>query len=435
MLDTSLPLPRAISSACNLLKTMPDSDSLNWIDSQQSRMLALVEHWASLNSGTYHAAGVERFAQALLPEFSTFDATPELLPVPPVEEVGPRGELLRRPLGPALSLRCRPEAARQVLLAIHLDTVYPADSDFQAVHRQGAKLHGPGVADAKGGIAVLLVALQALERFVEQSGQTSLGWEVLLNPDEEIGSPGSNTFLHRAALRNHVGLLFEPALPDGEFAGARKGSANFHIVCRGKSAHAGRHFDEGINATVAASQLGVWLHQLNGHWPGATLNIARIDGGGPLNMVPEVAVLRLNVRYSQPEHELEIAEEFQKLFHQIELDCGVTVERYGTFNTPPKPFSGLTHNLFEQIRESAQKQGITLNHRETGGVCDGNRLAGWELPNLDNLGVRGGDIHSRHEHLLIDSLAERARLTAALLIGWASGEFRWLYERPSASTT
>src|SRR5690606_34910561 len=143
---------------------MSTQECLNWIDAQRDRMIALVSHWAAINSGTFHSAGVEQVAHALLPEFSTFGEKPLLLNLPPMHEVSDRGAIVPHPLGPALSLRVRPSAPRRVLLAIHMDTVYGKDSDFQNVTRDDQHLYGPGVADAKGGIAVLLVALEALER-------------------------------------------------------------------------------------------------------------------------------------------------------------------------------------------------------------------------------------------------------------------------------
>lgn len=404
-------------------------ECLDWIDAQRDRMISLVERWASINSGTFHHAGVEQVARAVLPEFSKFAAQPELLTVPSMREVNKRGVQVAHPLGPALSLRVRPTASRRVLLAIHMDTVYDQESDFQQVARDETHMYGPGVADAKGGIAVLLVALEALENYLEHNGTADFGWEVLLNPDEELGSPSSVELLRSAGERNHLGLLFEPALPDGNLAGDRKGSANVHFVCHGQSAHAGRHFDEGVNAIAAAADLASRIHALNGRWEGTTLNVSRIDGGGPMNMVPDVAVVRVNIRYSHRDLEAEIERVLTGIEREIDETHKVRSERYGSFTTPPKVVDGAIETLIGQVIGTGRFLGLDLNHRPTGGVCDGNRLAGWGLPNVDNLGVRGAGIHSREEYLVLDSLTERAKLTASMLIGWASGELPWPVER------
>lgn len=400
-------------------------NQIDWITGQRDHMVALVERWASLNSGTFNALGVRQMAQAVLPELAAFAGKAELISVPPAPGVNARGERILRELGPVLSLRCRPQAARRILLAIHLDTVYGSDSDFQSVHRDQIRMQGPGVTDAKGGIAVLLTALEALERFLAESSVDDFGWEVLLNPDEEIGSLGSGGLLRDAARRNGVGLLFEPALPDGGLAAARKGSANFHIVCHGKSAHAGRHFEDGRNAIAAAAQIALRIHGLNGHWNETTFNVGRIDGGGPLNIVPDVAVVGFNVRYSSRDLEAEIDQALTEIIDQATSGFDIRTERHGEFNTPPKPADGPIGKMYEQAEACANELGFELNFRPTGGVCDGNRLAAWGLPNLDTLGVRGGGIHSREEYLLLDSLTERASLTAGLLIGWASRELPW----------
>ncbi|MCH5372921.1 MAG: hydrolase, partial [Planctomycetes bacterium] len=350
-------------------------ECLDWIDTQRDRMVSLVERWASINSGTFHRTGVEEVARAILPEFSRFAAQPELLSVPSMREVNKRGVLVAHPLGPALSLRVRPAASRRVLLAIHMDTVYDQESEFQQVTQDDTHMYGPGVADAKGGIAVLLVALETLERCLHRDAAADFGWEVLLNSDEEIGSPGSVELLRSAAQRNHLGLLFEPALPDGNLAGNRKGSANFHFVCHGKSAHAGRHFEEGINAIAAAADLASRVHSLNGRWDRTTLNVSRIEGGGPMNMVPDVAVVRVNIRYSHKSLEPEIERTLTEIEREIDEIHGIRSERYGTFTTPPKVVTGPIETMIGQVIETGRSLGLDLNHRSTGGVCDGNRLA------------------------------------------------------------
>ena len=158
--------------------------------------------------------------------------------------------------------------------------------------RDDGTLNGPGVADAKGGIVVMLHALQALEA---SPLAEHIGWEVLLNPDEEIGSPGSRPLIDSIAPRCDFGLLFEPALGDNQLVSWRKGSGNFSLLVRGRSAHAGRAFAEGRNALVAAAKVVQAISDLNTD-PEVTFNVARIDGGSPMNVVPDLAIVRANVR-------------------------------------------------------------------------------------------------------------------------------------------
>src|SRR3954452_24060604 len=178
---------------------------LAWIDSQRERMVRLVTEWANINSGSHNPAGLERCAGAIRPE---------------LERLGAR---IATEGGVTIASK-RPEAPVRVLLGIHYDTVYGPDDPFQGVTRTDENtLNGPGVADAKGGILVMLTALEALER---SPYAVRIGWDLFLNPDEELGSPGSTPVIERLAACKLAGLLFEPCLSDGALVSERKGSGN-----------------------------------------------------------------------------------------------------------------------------------------------------------------------------------------------------------------
>jgi glutamate carboxypeptidase len=403
------------------------SPYLNWIDSQQQRMTSLVTRWANINSGTYHLAGLHHLSQGIQLAFAALNAdSTEHLQLPPHKRIDSRGKAVETPLGEGLRLRKRADAAQRVFLCIHMDTVYPEDSPFgQTTLLEANKLRGPGVADAKGGIAIMLIALECLERFMaERRTRMSalLGWEVLLNPDEEIGSPGSSRYLLEAAKRNNLGLLFEPALADGNLVSERKGSGNFTVVVRGRSAHAGRNPQDGRSAIVAAAQIILALHELPRQLPGLTINVGQVEGGGALNMVPDLAIARFNVRI--PPHGVSAAtvhEHLERLITSVDRE-GIVVELHGGITSPPKVIDPPTAVLMERLGECGKQLGMELNFRPTGGTCDGNRLAAAGLPCVDSLGPRGDQIHSPEEFIYLDSLAERAKLTALLLIKLAAGE-------------
>lgn len=283
-------------------------------------------------------------------------------------------------------------------------------------------LNGPGVADLKGGLLVMWLALQALE---QSPHRDRIGWEVLLNPDEEIGSRGSAPLLLEAAARNDFGLIFEPAYADGGLASSRKGSGNFDIVVSGRAAHAGRNPEQGRNAVALASELATALHGLNGQRDGLTVNVAYVHGGGPLNIVPDRCVLKFNVRTSIHEDEHWLLGTVQRLLDQAGTRDGYALELRGGFGRPPKPVSDGTARLQGLLSDCGRHIGIDLAFRPTGGCCDGNNLAAAGLPNVDNLGVVGGDIHSDREWMRISSLAERGKLNALLLLRLAAGELTW----------
>ncbi len=390
---------------------------LSRIQSQRDQMLQQLVRWAAINSGTSNLGGLRQLSDLVLAELEAISDHAQTVSVSPQMVVDQHGDLVERPIGDVLLADCRKDAPRQAILSIHLDTVYPADSPFQKVKQQGGILYGPGVADAKGGLVVLLRAIQAYEEFVEATGDTGLGWRIILNSDEEIGSPGSQEVFNTYCDGVNFGLLFEPCLPTGHLIAARKGSGNFEVVVRGQAAHAGREFHKGRNAIVAAAQVADQLHALNGHWDDTTINVAKIDGGGPTNVVPDSAIVRFNVRY--PDKDIEAA--FTQAVDTIieAADEGFQMTRHGGFFAPPKPLTSEYESLLMTVRASGKTLGLDLSWESTGGVCDGNRLASLGVPNVDTMGVRGGNIHSPQEYMYCDSLVQRTQLTFLTLVALA----------------
>ncbi len=398
--------------------------ALRWIDSQRRAMRDQVETWANINSGSLHRTGLEAMAEALTDAMAPLDAEAHRHELPPWETIDSHGEVTAKPLGTALSFRKRPDASRRVLLSCHMDTVFGPQDPFQQTERLSShRLRGPGVADAKGGLVVLRTALEAVERSGVADG---LGWEVLINPDEEIGSPGSRRLLEDAASRHHLGLVFEPTLASGRLASERRGSGNFTLVVRGRSAHAGRSFDAGRNAITAMAGFITALDALNTRAEDLIVNIGEVEGGGPVNMVPDLAVCRFNLRYTTRSQEAIVRGELDQLIRTLHAKDGIEAYLHGGFTAPPKPLDEPTRLLCDHIRCCGDALDIDIAWEPTAGVCDGNRLAAAGLPNVDTMGVRGDGLHSAEECMEVDSLPERAKLTALLLIDLARGEVDWL---------
>ena len=391
-----------------------EQHALQLVQQQEAQMLAHVTAWAAINSGSYHRAGLTQMAEILAAAFAPLGGDMRMVPSTVVEEMDSHGNCTARALGDHLHMRKRLDAPLRLCLTGHYDTVFGADHDFQKVWREGERLRGPGVADMKGGIAVILAALMAFEASPFAS---LLGWDLVLNADEEVGSLGSQALLREVASSAHVALTFEPSLlPDGTLAGARKGSGNFSISVHGKAAHAGRNPQEGRNAIIAAADLAL---QLAG-WPqlreGLQVNVARIEGGGPVNMVPDQAVVRFNVRTSHKQDERWAEESLVALTQHIAARHDVALKVHGGFTRPPKPLDARQLPLFEMVRDCGAALGLQIGWQPSGGVCDGNNLASYGLPVVDTMGVRGGAIHSAQEYLLIDSLVERAQLACLVMM-------------------
>jgi glutamate carboxypeptidase len=387
---------------------------LAWIDSQQEQMLRLTSAWAQINSGTHNLNGLARLTAAVEQEFQSLQAAALHHELPPAESIDSAGHVVRSPLGRAITFAKRPNAAVQALLCIHLDTVYPAHHPFQQVTRLDSNtLRGPGVADAKGGLVVMLFALRAFE---QSRPSSRLGWRVVLNPDEEIGSVGSSALLVETARSCHAGLVFEPSLPDGSIVGARKGSGTFTVVVRGKAAHAGRDFHLGRSAIVPLAELVTQLHAAQRDLPNVTINCGRIEGGGAVNVVPDLAIGRFNARVWTADDQHAVERRIQELVAQAGACDGVSIQVHGAFHSPPKPLDARSAGLIELVRGCGRELGLGIDVHSSGGACDGNRLSAAGLPVVDTLGPRGAHLHSEQEYLLIDSLAERAKLAALLLL-------------------
>ncbi|MFC6671180.1 hydrolase [Marinobacterium aestuariivivens] len=392
---------------------------LEWLNSQQEVMLARTLELAEINSGSLNAAGVNRVRETLQRYCEELGGEAEVLPVAPYTLIDEQGESRHFPLGDALRIRKRPEAPLQLFLCGHMDTVFAADHSFQSVRwLDDNTLNGPGVADLKGGLMVMLKALEALERspFAAQ-----IGWEILFNPDEEIGSPGSAPLIAEAASRVDLGLIYEPCMPDGTLAGARKGSGNFSVVVHGRAAHAGREHHLGRNAVRALCDYISALDDLNGQREGVTINPGFIHGGGAVNVVPDNAMARFNIRLEKAEDEAWCLEQLDRIGARINARDGIGLELHGGFGRKPKQLSRANQALFELARDCGAQLGMALDWKPTGGCCDGNNLAAAGVPNIDTLGVQGGKIHSSDEYMLVSSFTERARLSALILMKLADG--------------
>src|SRR3569623_790594 len=364
--------------------------------------------WAAVNSGTRNLAGLKAMASALADAYSVLPGNVSLIEPEPASSVSADGKVAMSDHGRHLVVKVRPDAPVRMLFTGHMDTVYPADHPFQNQQFLDANtLNGPGVADMKGGLALLLAALKAV---AASPLAARVGYDVMINSDEE---PGSFSIADLA--RGKVAALtYEPALADGTLAGARGGTGNFSIVVHGRSAHAGRNPDDGRNAIVATGDLAVRLFAAKQE--GLAVIPARIEGGGPNNVVPDLASLRVNFRPAASDASAAAQTASDDAIATVARDRDVKIEVHGSFNRPPKPVDAGAAKLFALVKQAGADLGLDVGWKATGGVCDGNNIAAAGVPVVDTMGARGGAIHSPDEFLLVDSLVERAALSALTVL-------------------
>jgi glutamate carboxypeptidase len=373
-----------------------------------------VSAWCKRATPTDACDAISDFVDLLAEYFRPLGGNQERVSLPSWKQLDAKGQEIITPLGPALVITQRPLAKRRIFFCIHTDVVYgPRDLPGPiSVHREGDWLHAPGSVDAKGGIWILARALRELE---ENRKGEDFGWTIVLNSDEEVGSPGSRNVLIQAAAGHACAFLFEPALPGGHLAGARSGSGNFTAVMRGRGGHAGRDAMTGRNALLAISKLAVALEDWTTRRGGVFTNLAAIEGGGPFNRIPDLGLGRFNFRLATPEDQQALEAFLKNTEEDWSTREGLALTWQGEFSSPPKPAEGKTAQLLTWAQEEAAAIGMGIRAVDTGGVCDGNRLAAAGIPNVDTLGAVGSGIHGAGEKLWIPSLLERARLTTALV--------------------
>lgn len=393
---------------------------IEWLKKEQPRMLSLLQQWANINSHSDNLPGLARMMSALKPHFAKLGGEMKEIELPSRTLIDSSGQLVDIPHGKALSIRKRHNASIRILLGGHMDTVYPLKHPLQKSEIIAPdKLLGPGVADMKGGLIVMLKALEAFERYPKSE---NIGWEVLINPDEEVGSLGSEALWVAGSKRNMLGLIFEPSFPDGALVSSRKGSANYAVIAKGRAAHSGRDFSQGRNAIVALAKFIVAAHELSDLKREITVNIGQIQGGGPVNVVPDLAVCHLNIRTVEPGDIIQVQARMEEIIGTVHSE-GIELSLHMQNARPPKVFDEKNQQLFERIKQSAKEEGVELGFRASGGASDGNLLSAQGLPVIDSLGVVGGNIHTKGEYMMINSLSERASIVCRFLMKLADGAF------------
>jgi glutamate carboxypeptidase len=386
---------------------------LELIDNRFDEMLERLESFANLNTHTYNLKNLDVAIDQLQEMFSELEPDEiNQYELSPIDSINSNGEIKQLNHGKVLRLRKRQTAETRILLCGHYDTVYPKDHDFQKVTINGNKMMGPGVLDMKGGLMTMLYALLAYEN---SDIKNKVGWEVLILPDEEVGSIASSSYLETSARNNDIGLLYEPALPDGSIVKSRKGVGSYTMVFRGVSAHAGRCFNDGLNAFYGVSDFINWSKNMMEINKDLIINLGKVEGGGPNNVVPDLAIARFNARVSTKKQRTEFEHQLE-IFNRRMRKKYPGTELYGKFTSPPKPYSAKAKQIVNGLQKCAKQLNMPkIKLVATGGASDGNKLNGFGLPNIDSLGPIGDGMHSRDEYVLIDSIKQRTKLSALYL--------------------
>jgi glutamate carboxypeptidase len=303
-----------------------------------------------------------------------------------------------------------PNDAQPILIAGHLDTVWPLGTlDVMPYRVNGQTAHGPGIYDMKAGS---FLALHVVRSILRQKVRTSRPIVLLLTPDEEVGSPTSRALIEREAASATAVLIPEPAGGGGACVTARKGVGRFVLRVEGLGAHAGGNFQDGASAVVELAHQILAIHGMVDLERGITLNAAPAWGGTRPNVIPPEAGCEIDLRVNSAADGERMECAILGLSARTS-GCRVTVE--GGMNRPPFAETPGISALYEKACGVASEIGIKLPKQHRGGGSDGNFTAAMGIPTLDGLGCPGSGAHVRHEHIVWRDLAPRAALIAGLL--------------------
>ncbi len=315
----------------------------------------------------------------------------------------------QREFGDVLELRFGPSRLKQkpVLLLGHLDTVWSIGTLKTMPWRETeGRYWGPGVLDMKAGVVMALAALSTLCEMKLSRPAT-----LLLNSDEEVGSPISRAITERLALESAAVLVLEPA-QGLAYKTARKGVGRYDVEVTGVGAHSGVDFERGHSAILELAKLIQTISGFTNPARKLTVNCGVIAGGTRSNVVASLASTEVDVRIAKASDTAYV----ERLFRSLKVSdphCKLTIT--GGINRPPMERKPGTIALFKKARSIAAELGFTLEEAATGGGSDGNFTAALGVPTLDGMGAVGDGAHAAHESVVIEHLIPRTALLAAMI--------------------
>jgi len=301
-------------------------------------------------------------------------------------------------------------AGAPILMLLHMDTVHPAGTFAARYKIEEGKLYGPGAFDMKAGHVIALYAIQALQALGQMPNREI---RLLFTSDEEIGSYTSRALIEAQARGAALVMVMEPALADGRLKSSRRGVGNFTLVARGRAAHAGGGHERGINAIQEMAHHVLAIQALTDYGRGIATTVSLIKGGIASNVVPDRCEVQVDARANTQAD----AEWMSAQIHNLRpVLPGAQLEISGGFERPPMECNAERLAIFERLKAIAAPI-MTLEHGPSGAGSDAAFTAPI-APTMDGLGAVGDGLHAADEHVIVDSLVERAAMNALILRDW-----------------
>jgi glutamate carboxypeptidase len=382
------------------------------IEERREEMQARLAEWVDRNTGSFNEQGLRAFAAELAAPLQQLGFEVELEESEPVSIPG-HGDLRAGPT--LIARRLQPSGERpRFLLVGHYDTVFEPGSEFQhfEVSDGSGRARGPGIADMKGGLVVLLYALRGL---ADAGELDRASFSVVLNGDEEIGSLASRSRIEQEAQLADYGLVFEASY-GRSMVRSRRGLGQFHLEIEGVAAHAGNAHARGRSAIRELAHKILEIEALTDYERGITLNVGTVLGGDKRNIVPSRAEAWVDLRYDDPESGEQVRQRLQQIAERTFVE-GTRTRLWGTLHRPPKLETEQVRLLLDRQAAVVRDLGMPTPERvHSGGGTDGSLMGAVGLATLDSMGVIGGDAHTDEEFVTLDSLTERATIAALLIL-------------------
>jgi len=369
-----------------------------FLQQHSEEMLNFIEKLVNIDSGSYNKKGVDQIGEILRNCY---------------ENLGFHVKVIhQKEYGNHLVIEHKESIYPSIVILAHMDTVFPKGTVLERAFRiEGQRAYGPGVIDMKSSHAAVLFAIKAL---INERDEAYKHIKIILNSEEEIGSPTSKSLIEKEAKNTKYALVMEPARKDGSLVSARRGKGNYTLIVEGKAAHSGIEPEKGRSAIEELAHKIIQLHELSDHENGISVNVGLIEGGSSANTVSDHAEAQIDVRMKEIDQVELIEEKLEEICSTTEV-AGTKIVLEGEMNRPPMEKNKKTRALLRIIQAVGDEIGIEIEDTATGGGSDASFTSSLGIATIDGLGPIGGNAHSDKEYLEIPSLVERTYLLATII--------------------
>ena len=358
-------------------------------------MLELIGKLVNIDSGSRHKAGVDEVGRILIEEYKQMGFTIE------IKENEKHGN--------NLIIKHAEAVQPEILLIAHMDTIFPVGTALARPFAiKDGLAYGPGVADMKASQVTLLYAMKYLYHRNNDAYKNVI---IVLNGDEEIGSPTSRGLIEDISKTVSYALVMEPARKDGSIVSSRRGGGRYTLHAHGKAAHSGVAPEEGISAIEELAHKTIKLNRLSNHKKGISVSVGIFKGGAAVNMIPDSATAYVDVRVESEEQSVEIDHKIRNICSVPDVP-GATIDLIGGITRPPMELDEKNQKLITLIKEVGSTFGLKVTDTHTGGGSDASFPSHLGVATVDGVGPIGGKLHNEGEYLEIQSLTERCLLLA-----------------------